>query len=34
MVELSLPEDILPSLDQMLQQKADLDKAFQGGSKK
>jgi hypothetical protein len=33
-VELSLREDILPSLDQMLQQKADLDKAFQGGSKK
>jgi hypothetical protein len=33
-VELSLPEDIMPSLDQMLQQKADLDKTFQGGSKK
>jgi hypothetical protein len=33
-VELSLPEDILPSLDQMLQQKADLGKAVQGGSKK
>jgi hypothetical protein len=29
-VELSLPEDIMPSLDQMLQQKADLDKTFQG----
>jgi hypothetical protein len=33
-VELSLPEDIMPSLDQMLQQKADLDKTLQGGSKK
>jgi hypothetical protein len=33
-VELFSPEDIMPSFDQMLQQKADLDKTIQGGSKK
>jgi hypothetical protein len=33
-LELSLPEDIMPSFDQMLQQETNLNKAIQGGSKK
>jgi hypothetical protein len=33
-LELSLPEDIMPSFDQMLQQETDLNKAIHGGSKK